>query len=102
MFKKYIRNIAIATKSVNQKNLDIESNISSWTCFPFNISQQQPLLDTQEAADYLNVKKSTLENYRSKNIGPRYCTIGKLRKYRLKDLDEYIEDNIINSSQTNN
>jgi excisionase family DNA binding protein len=48
-------------------------------------------LDTMEAAEYLGVSKSWLEQRRCKGTGPRYLKIGALVRYRPDDLDTYAE-----------
>lgn len=51
----------------------------------------QRLLTPEEAADYLQVAVKTLTNWRHLEIGPKYCKVGgRLVRYRLADLDEYL------------
>lgn len=53
------------------------------------------LIKTWEAAEYLGgLEKNTLEGWRIKGIGPRYIKVGRLVRYRITDLDEYIESQI--------
>jgi excisionase family DNA binding protein len=44
-------------------------------------------LITKEAADYLGLKKSTLEAWRTRGGGPTFLKIGRAVRYRLSDLD---------------
>ena len=61
--------------------------------------QQPPtgraLLDTTQAAEYLNVAAQTLCIWRGKGTGPRFVRLGTgtrcAIRYSLKDLDAYIE-----------
>ena len=54
-------------------------------------------MTTQELADYLKVKKQTLEVWRSKNInGIPYIKVGASVRYRKTDVEKWIQ------RQTNN
>jgi len=46
-------------------------------------------LRTREAADYLGVSPGTLEVWRCKGRGPRYCKLGKVVVYDPTDLDAF-------------
>lgn len=48
-------------------------------------------LDSSQAADYLGVKRTTLEAWRCRGGGPKFVKLGRLVKYRRSDLDEFIE-----------
>lgn len=53
---------------------------------------EKKLADTQQAAEHLGgLKPNTLEGWRVQGIGPRYVKIGRLVRYRLADLDAYLE-----------
>lgn len=47
------------------------------------------LLTTQEAAELLRVKESTLEQWRWQGRGPQFVKVGRLVRYRYSDLEEY-------------
>ncbi len=50
------------------------------------------LLSRKEAADYLGVKLGTLDNWVSTKRYPlKYYKVGRLVKYKLEDLDAFIE-----------
>ena len=49
------------------------------------------LLDTPELAAYLDNQTNTLEGWRVKGIGPRYIKIGRLVRYRIEDVERWIE-----------
>lgn len=53
------------------------------------------LLNRSEAAEYLGVSLSTLARWAMLRIGPRWTKIGGRARYRLSDLDDYIEANIV-------
>lgn len=52
------------------------------------------LLDTQQAADYLNMSKSWMETARSQGRGPHVVRLGHKALYRVEDLDAFIEGNL--------
>lgn len=49
------------------------------------------LLDTSEVADLLTNKSNTIEGWRIKGIGPRYIKIGRLVRYRIEDVNAWLE-----------
>jgi excisionase family DNA binding protein len=48
------------------------------------------LIDTNKAAEYLDVKPNTLEGWRIQGKGPSYKKIGRLVRYTTDELDAYI------------
>lgn len=54
-------------------------------------STDKPFLGTAEAADYLGLKRCTLEAWRCRGGGPRFAKFGRAVRYRLTDLDDWIE-----------
>lgn len=48
-----------------------------------------PFLDTEEAADYLRLKKRTLDNMRWLGTGPRYRKHGGRIAYHIEDLQAW-------------
>jgi len=51
-----------------------------------------------EAADYIGMSISGLNNMRSQGGGPRYWKIGRLIYYEVKDLDDWIKPKKFNST----
>lgn len=51
----------------------------------------EPVFNTAEAASLLRVRKGTLEVWRCRGTGPRFCKIGARVVYRLRDINEYLE-----------
>jgi excisionase family DNA binding protein len=49
------------------------------------------LLDSSELAKYLGVAESTIKKYRLEGVGPAYVKIGHLVRYRIADVDEWVE-----------
>lgn len=56
------------------------------------------LLDTTEVADMLGNKKNTIEGWRITGVGPRYIKIRRLVRYRLSDVEEWLEAQTRNST----
>lgn len=55
-------------------------------------------LTTQEAAAYLNIKPTTLEQWRWNGKGPRFCKIGRSCRYRQADLDAFLGARVFSST----
>ena len=52
-------------------------------------------LTTEQAAEYCNLKKKTLENHRYRGTGPQYIVVGpRTIRYRPQDLDVWMESNL--------
>jgi len=52
------------------------------------------LLRTEQAAEFLSVKSSTLEAWRSRGHGPRFCKLGGAVRYRQADLEIFLEQRV--------
>ena len=50
-------------------------------------------LTTEEAAEVLNVKPRTMIELRQKGEGPYFVKIGRLVRYRYRDLIKYLDQN---------
>ena len=48
------------------------------------------MLRTNEAADYIGLKKSTLDAWRVRGEGPVFLKLGKAVRYQEKDLDAFL------------
>ena len=57
------------------------------------IVENNGLLTPQQAAQYLQVKLSTIYNWSMRRILP-VCKLGKLNRYRKSDLDSFISKNM--------
>ncbi len=54
------------------------------------------LMTTQEVADYLNIKKQTLEAWRSRNtINIPYIRIGASIRYKKQDVEEWLAKHLV-------
>ena len=51
-----------------------------------------PLMTTEEAAEYLRTSPSTMRYWHSLGKGPRSVKIGVRRLYKLSDCDQFVED----------
>lgn len=56
------------------------------------------LLTTPEAADYLRIKPATMEQNRWNGTGCRFVKIGRNVRYRLEDLDAFINERVYGST----
>jgi excisionase family DNA binding protein len=50
-----------------------------------------PLMTPDQAAGYLGVPVLTLTAWRAKRIGPRFYRVGRHVRYRLADLEVWLE-----------
>ena len=54
--------------------------------------QNSPLLTRKQAAEYLGVGEGTLHNWAcTKRYNLKFYKVGKLARYKLEDLDAFIE-----------
>ena len=62
------------------------------------IPANSPTLTTTQAAQFLNVKPATLEQWRWRGVGPVFCKLNRACRYRLSDLQQYLEDAVRTST----
>ena len=55
-------------------------------------------LRTPEAAAYLNVQSSTLEQWRWNGRGPRFSKLGRAVRYRQSDLDAFLDARVFRNT----
>lgn len=70
--------------------------LRDWTP-PTQCAPQAPAsewLSTTEAARYLGIKVSTLRNLIHAGDGPEYRKFGRLNRFRIADLDRYIQERL--------
>ena len=58
-----------------------------------------PSLTERPAAEYLGLSVRTLQKRRFEGQGPSYLKIGRSVRYRLEDLDAFLEAHRINPTQ---
>jgi hypothetical protein len=56
------------------------------------------VVDTEGAAARLGLNPRTLENQRSRGDGPPFVRLGRAIRYRIADLDAYVEARIAHST----
>jgi excisionase family DNA binding protein len=56
------------------------------------------LLTTETAAQLLGVAPQTLNDWRVDEVGPAYIKVGRLVKYRLSDLEAWLESRTVRSA----
>lgn len=62
---------------------------------------ENELLTTEQLAELLGLRTNTIEGWRLKGQGPRFCKLGRSIRYRRSDVEDWINDNIYqNTSQT--
>jgi excisionase family DNA binding protein len=49
----------------------------------------QEIMTSQEVADYLRIPMGTLNNWAYQRIGPRFAKVGRYRRYKRTDVDEW-------------
>jgi excisionase family DNA binding protein len=54
----------------------------------------QTTLTTRQAADYIGLAKTTLEKRRLHGQSPKFVRLGRAVRYRIKDLEEFLEANV--------
>ncbi|MBJ6751354.1 helix-turn-helix domain-containing protein [Geomonas anaerohicana] len=62
------------------------------------VAPRQAALTTPEAAAYLKVKPATLEQWRWNGRGPRFAKIGRSVRYRMSDLDAFLDARVFGST----
>jgi len=56
------------------------------------------LMTEAAAADFLGVSIRTMQAWRVRGGGPRYCKLSKAVRYRPADLEAFVEGNLTNST----
>lgn len=62
------------------------------------ISTYGELMDEGQAAVVLKVSPRTLQAWRVRGCGPTFIKVGRLVRYRLKDLQELVNENVHQST----
>jgi hypothetical protein len=63
--------------------------------------EERRLLTEVEAAEHLNVPRRTLSTWRQRGQGPRFIKMESMIRYRLADLDAFIEAGVqVSTSDT--
>lgn len=56
---------------------------------------QQKLLDTAEVTDLFGLTNAYLRKLRSLRKGPKYVKIGRMIRYRMQDVQEWLDKVIV-------
>jgi excisionase family DNA binding protein len=59
----------------------------------------EPLLSTDQVAEYLGIAVNTLEKWRVQGKGPAYHKLGVFIRYRKSDVDAWIDRQRINTTE---
>lgn len=51
----------------------------------------EPLLTTEEVAEWLQVPAETVAIWRKRNRGPKSIRVGKYRRYRREDVEAWLD-----------
>ena len=62
--------------------------------------QKRRRLNTPDAAEYLGVKRGTMEVWRSLGKGPRYVKLGTRVVYEIEDLDAFAASRVVETCDT--
>ena len=63
-----------------------------------SIPTGRELLDPRGAAEYLGLKVASLADMRVRGAGPRFCKAGRNVRYRLADLDAWLDGRTFQST----
>lgn len=66
---------------------------------PLKDTGHEPLKNTDQAAEYLNIRPQTLALWRMNNTHPDllYIKVGRFIRYRKSDLDAWLESRTVGS-----
>lgn len=62
------------------------------------VSPPAAVMTTPEAAAYLHVQPTTLEQWRWNGKSPRFVKIGRSVRYRIADLDAFLDERVFSST----
>ena len=65
---------------------------------PNTTTPRSPVLNTPEAAKFLNVQPATLEQWRWNGRGPRFVKISRSVRYRMSDLESFLDERVFSST----
>lgn len=63
-----------------------------------NLNDGNQFLTTKQASTILGLAPNTLEIWRLRGTGPRYLKLGRAVRYRICDLESYIESQLRQST----
>jgi len=60
---------------------------------------QQNMLNEKQVAIIIGLTVHSLRAWRLNGRGPRYCKIGRAVRYRIEDVQRFIESRLINGAE---
>lgn len=63
------------------------------------MNTEKQFLSEHDVSRYLNVSVHTLRMWRVKRIGPPYYKLGKVVRYGLADLQDWLKEQVIKSAK---
>ena len=67
-----------------------------------NHQKTTEFLNTREAASLLSLKKNTLEIWRVQGRGPAFVRLGRAIRYRIGDLENFVQKQTVQSTSERN
>ena len=64
----------------------------------FEISRNAKYCNTAVVSQYTSIPEATLETWRSRKSGPKFCKVGRNVLYDINDVDEYMNERKVNST----
>lgn len=62
-------------------------------------TQTQQLLDTAAVAEWLGVPVRTLDQWAYRKVGPRFHKLGRHRRYRVADVEQWIAEHTVETGR---
>jgi len=87
-------NIAMPNEVRARRRRELDSGLAAETELPARGSVRQPLLGPADLAAYLAVPLATVYRWRSRSEGPRGYRVGRHVRYRLDDVERWLEGHI--------
>lgn len=84
----------IAAKCSIVLNLQSANNICDQFVVPEGMYPMEKLLDASAVSDYLNISKRKFEQLLAQGEGPRHFLIGRQRRWRHDEINEWIDQRI--------
>lgn len=61
---------------------------------------QKAILNTEEAAAFTGLSRGTLVTFRCRGKGPRFTRLGRSVRYKVADLEAYIEAGMVETADS--
>ena len=87
-------NVSETDANTNSNTNSDTSNVMTMTTAPAD-KYMEPIYDEKGGAAYCGCKTPTMRKWRREGKGPAYLKIGRLVRYRERDLAEFLEQHLI-------